>query len=301
MSNEIVKYSNEFNRLALRKFDSVHLDVLMSIAAKVRDHGTDEVTLTYSELRTLMRAKRNMTTDDLTRAIVEANARLLSLTGMVMDGRRIIQFTLFTSFDTDPESQVLKIRVNRSYIYLFNDLTAGFTRFELKEFADLRSRYAKEFYRRAKQFRRSGLWAVDREEFCRLLDVPPATAANVRDLNRRVLKPIQDEIGPLLNLKINRKYSHESGKRGRGSLSGFVFTFSREEPPAGNVAKAEYRPGKTGRRKTEVSELDIQRVMKVLGSEQTVGPEQNIAIRRQALKLLRDHATVQQAIEATQR
>ena len=34
MSNEIVKFSNQFNNVALKKFDAVHLDVLMAIASR---------------------------------------------------------------------------------------------------------------------------------------------------------------------------------------------------------------------------------------------------------------------------
>ena len=36
MSNEIVKFSNQFNNVALKKFDAVHLDVLMAIASRAR-------------------------------------------------------------------------------------------------------------------------------------------------------------------------------------------------------------------------------------------------------------------------
>lgn len=35
MSNEIVKFSNQFNNVALKKFDAVHLDVLMTIAGRL--------------------------------------------------------------------------------------------------------------------------------------------------------------------------------------------------------------------------------------------------------------------------
>ena len=44
MSNEIVKYSNQFNAQALRKFTALDLDLLMAIAARVRDKEIDEVT-----------------------------------------------------------------------------------------------------------------------------------------------------------------------------------------------------------------------------------------------------------------
>lgn len=39
MSNEIVKFSNQFNNVALKKFDAVHLDVLMAIASRVIENG----------------------------------------------------------------------------------------------------------------------------------------------------------------------------------------------------------------------------------------------------------------------
>ena len=35
MSDEIVKYSNQFNNVALKKFDAVHLDVLMAITSRL--------------------------------------------------------------------------------------------------------------------------------------------------------------------------------------------------------------------------------------------------------------------------
>lgn len=109
-----------------------------------------------------------------------------------------------------------------------------FTRFELAEFADLKSKYAKEFYRRAKQYRSSGIWKISRDEFCRLLSVPKSTAEQVRDLNKRVLKPIIEECGPLLGLKIERQYV-------KRRLSGFVFTFARETPPVIDARPVEAR------------------------------------------------------------
>lgn len=230
MSNEIVKFSNQFNNVALRKFDATHLDVLMAIAARVKERGTEEVEFSFEELRGLMRLKKNLTNKQLADKIVQTNARLLALNYMFTDDEGgIVQFALFTEFRTLPSAGTLTVAVNQRFAFLLNDLTSQFTRFELAEFAGLKSRYAKEFYRRAKQYRSSGIWKVSREEFCRLLDVPKATAEQVRDLNKRVLKPILDECGPLLRLKIERQYT-------RRRLSGFVFTFARETPP---VADAE--------------------------------------------------------------
>lgn len=221
MSNEIVKFSNQFNNVALKKFDAVHLDVLMAIASRVREKGTATVEFSFEELRGLMRLRKNLTNRQLADKIVQTNARLLALNYMFEDSGKIIQFALFTKFVTDPQEATLAVGVNEEFAFLLNDLTSQFTRFELAEFADLKSKYAKEFYRRAKQYRSSGIWKISRDEFCRLLSVPKSTAEQVRDLNKRVLKPIIEECGPLLGLKIERQYV-------KRRLSGFVFTFARE-------------------------------------------------------------------------
>lgn len=234
MSNEIVKFSNQFNNVALKKFDAVHLDVLMAIASRVREKGTATVEFSFEELRGLMRLRKNLTNKQLADKIVQTNARLLALNYMFEDSGKIIQFALFTKFVTDPQEATLAVGVNEEFAFLLNDLTSQFTRFELAEFADLKSKYAKEFYRRAKQYRSSGIWKISRDEFCRLLGVSDSTAKSTANLNRVVLKTIAEECGPLLGLKIERQYV-------KRRLSGFVFTFARETPPVIDARPVEAR------------------------------------------------------------
>lgn len=61
-----MKYSNQFNNQALRKFTALDLDLLMAIASRVRDKGTDEVAFTFEELKRLAGLQRNMTNGDTT-------------------------------------------------------------------------------------------------------------------------------------------------------------------------------------------------------------------------------------------
>lgn len=232
MSNEVVRYSNQFNRVALRRFDATHLDVLMSIAARVRDQGTAQVQFTFVELRKLMRLDWQMSNQELADKIVGMNRRLLALNYQFEDpDGTVTQLALFTTFRTSVKEATLTVSVNADFAFLLNDLTSQFTRFELAEFASLKSRYAKEFYRRAKQYRATGVWTVTREELCRLLDVPASIADSTTNLNKRVLTPIMQEVGPLIGLTIERTYRHEAGTRGRGRLYSFTFRFRQEEPP----------------------------------------------------------------------
>lgn len=242
MSNEIVKYSNQFNAQALRKFTALDLDLLMAIAARVRDKETGEVTFTFEELRQLAHVKKNLTDKELAGRIVEVNDRLLACRFRFQDDSRTVQFTLFSGFETDWKTAKLLVEVNPRFSFLLNDLTSQFTRFELAEFTALKSSYSKECYRRLKQYRQTGVWKVSIDEFRRLLDVPESYQA--RDLNKRVLKPIQDELGPLLNLVAHKKFQKKGSGRGGRSLVGFEFEFDPEKVPGGvSAPRVELSPG----------------------------------------------------------
>lgn len=241
MANEIVKYSNQFNAQALRRFTALDLDLLMAIAARVRDKEIDEVTFTFEELRQLAHVKKNLTDKELAARIVEVNDRLLACRFRFQDDSRTVQFTLFSGFETDWKTAKLLVVVNPRFSFLLNDLTSQFTRFELAEFTALKSSYAKETYRRLKQYRQTGVWKVSLEEFRRLLDVPKSY--RTCDLNERVLKPIQAELGELLGLRIHKKYAKRGG-RGRSSLVGFEFEFDPEKVPGGvSAPRVELSPG----------------------------------------------------------
>ena len=243
MSNEIVKYSNQFNNQALRKFTALDLDLLMAIASRVRDKGTDEVAFTFEELKRLAGLQRNMTNDEFAKQIANVNRRLLALNFEFQNEEHdIIQFALFAGFVTSPTKRTLTVSVNSRFSFLLNDLTSQFTRFELAEFTALRSSYAKECYRRLKQYRQTGVWKVSLEDFRRLLDVPESY--QTRDLNKRVLKPIQDELGPLLNLVVHKKFHKKGIGRGGRSLVGLEFEFDPERVPGGvSAPRVELSPG----------------------------------------------------------
>ena len=123
MSDEIVKYSNQFNNQALRKFTALDLDLLMAIASRVRDKGTDEVAFTFEELKRLAGLQRNMTNDEFAKQIANVNRRLLALNFEFQNEEHdIIQFALFAGFVTSPTKRTLTVSVNSRFSFLLNDL-----------------------------------------------------------------------------------------------------------------------------------------------------------------------------------
>ena len=158
--------------------------------------------------------------------IINVNRKLLALNFTFINGNVIEQFTLFNKFKVDGDTQILYVSVNEEFFFLLNQLTSNFTRFELKEFVTLKSSYAKEFYRRMKQFRSTGFWKCNIEEFRNLLDIPEKY--RIVDIDKYVLKPVVKELGEKYNLQIEKKYGFNGG-RGRSRVIGFEFRFSTDK------------------------------------------------------------------------
>lgn len=255
MVNEIVKYSNAFNAQPLRKFNAVHLDMLMAIASRLRDKGTTEVTFTFAELRDLIHVKKNMTNREFMNTLLDMNSRLLACNSMIVVDGVYIQFPFFNGFETNPEKQTLLVSLNQRFAFLVNDLTASFTRFELEQFTSVKSTYAKECYRRLKQYRQTGVWKVSIEDFRRLLDVPQTYTTT--NFNKKVLKPILEELEPLLHVKLKKIYKREAGMRGRGKLHYLEWHFNKELIPK-QVQTAERK----AKERQERQEREAKRIAK---------------------------------------
>ena len=97
-------------------------------------------------------------------------------------------FVLFTKYKIDKDKKTVNIAVNEDFYWVLNELTQKFTKFELSEFISLKSTYSKECYRRLKQYRNTGMWIVEIDEFRRLLDIPNSYKSG--NIDQRVLKPI---------------------------------------------------------------------------------------------------------------
>ena len=218
--NEVVKYNNNFNNISLRNFNANELDILMAICSRMKEKGEEEITFHFDKLKKLVNYSDNT-----------------SATFIKDLERRFIKFVLFTRYSVDVDEKTVEIAVNKEFAWVLNELNVTFTAFELKEFISLKSSYAKEFYRRMKQFKSTGKWNISLEDFKRIMDVP----VNYRmcDIDVWVLKPIQKELGDKFKLKVKKIYSKKS--RGRPSVSGFEFTFSKEKYQPEEISKTKNR------------------------------------------------------------
>jgi len=218
--NEVVKYENSLNDVSFRNFNPNELNLFFSICSKLKDKYTEEIEFSFEQLKNLSNysptsIKRFM--NDLDRTYT----KLLSLTYGERTENRISRFVLFTNFDIDSNKKSVKITVNKDFQFLLNDFEM-FTKFELKEFTDIKSSYAKSIYRKLKQFKGTGFYTVSIEEFKRLLDVP--ASYRMYDIDRRILKKSMKELKSCFK---NLKYKKEPGKKGN-KIQRITFHFDAE-------------------------------------------------------------------------
>ena len=229
--NEIVKYRNELNKVALRNFKSKEFDLFIAIISRMRDKE-EEVTFSFDYLKNLIQYETSNSIETFHKELKSMYIKLIKCVYGWENEDETVRFVLFTEYTIDKKNKTVKVGVNKKYSWVLNAITDGlFTRFELEEFVRLKSSYTKEFYRRMKQFRSTGFWSVNLDEFKRLMDIP----VNYRmcDIDVKVLKPIQKELKEKYGLKIQKTYNTKG--RGRPAVSGFIFTFLKEEPQSREI------------------------------------------------------------------
>jgi len=218
MSN-IIQYHNDLNTLQMIGFTEKEIDIFFSICFKLKNQGTNEIVLTFEELKKLI----NYTHRGLERfckTLDNTYKNLLSLNFRIEDDEKIVRFVLFTGYEINKKKKNLTIKVNEQFKYLLNDFMANYTKFDLAELVSLKSTYAKGMYKLLKQYRNTGWYDISMDEFRNLLGIPEYY--KMGNIDQKIMKPILEEL-PLYfkNLKL------EKFKRGR-TIDRLKFTWDTE-------------------------------------------------------------------------
>ena len=232
--NEIVKYNNQMNDVNFKDFSPTELDLLMTICSKMKEQGLTIIEFSFEQLKRISNYDPKQSNKKFIKDLEKTYDKLIQLNFKIGDDRNFTKFVLFNEYTVKGDEGTVTIGVNPKFYFVLNELTSNFTRFELKEFIDLKSKYSKECYRRLKQFRKTGLWTVEIEEFRRILDIPKNY--RMSEINKNILKFIEIELKPLFkNLQIE-KIKKKGAYSGRGNkVTHIVFTFEKEDEVPFNV------------------------------------------------------------------
>lgn len=232
-------YKNEMNAVSFRKFTSVEMDLFFTICTQMRDQGLETVVFDFKTLKNVSQY-RGKNLDRFISDLDHTYSKMLTLNIKRGLGKKGFErFVLFTGFKVDVENKQVEITINPKFSYLLNEISVGFTKFELQEFTKLRSSYSKTVFRFLKQFRQTGFWKVHINDFRVLLDIPDAYP--ISEITRRVFKPIHAELSPLFsNLKIKK-----IKEKNKNKIEYLEFSFTPEDDVKENGSKI-FRDAQTG-------------------------------------------------------
>ncbi len=239
--NEIVKYDNYMNDLKFKGFTATDFNFLMILCNKLRDKDTTEIIISFDELREKTGYSQHPIKQFVS-DLMRMNDKLMKMSCVLDKDGTIFQFVLFPTFATDTINKRLIVAVNHRFKFILNDITKNFTRFELKEFVSLDSKYTKSLYRLLKQYRSTGKYEINIKKFRELMDIP--NSYTNRDVMSKIINVSMKELGSYFqNLKCEPQYAR---KRGR-PVTGYIFTFTPEI-----IQKSEAEPCKQKEKNTLV-------------------------------------------------
>ena len=233
MANEVVKYQNDLNTATMRTWTEKEMNILFAVVAKIREKSTYQTQFSFDKLKELTKFKQNLTKKEFVNELISVSKKLGTLNYLERtdDGMSAKLFVLFQTFDINGPDETLTVMVHPQFEYVFNKIGMEFTQFELEEFVNVSSTYAKTAYRLLKQYRTTGWWKVTLDDFKALLDVPGSYKSS--HIDQKILAPIIEQLGGsdehalFKNLKVTK---NKKKGRGRGGvLTGYTFTFQAEK------------------------------------------------------------------------
>lgn len=235
----IVKYNNELNRYPVFKLTEVEQDIFMALLSHTTFNDSQWIEVNLYDLKD--------TSDYFENSVTTFKEKINSLLDKICSSkiqieteRNIHIFTCFDELIYDKETQSLKLHVQDTFYQMIKNYSLGFTRFELAEFVNLSGTYAKTLYRLLKQFRTSGSWTVEIDEFKKLLNIPDSYRQS--EIDKQIFRPCIKQLTRELDMfdtvripfrhlaveKIKKKGHKIKGGRG-GTITHYKFTFDAEK------------------------------------------------------------------------
>ncbi len=192
----IIKHGTELNLLSFKGFSAIEMNLFYTIVYKIKNIGTETICINFEEIRKLSNYdEKDRHTERFTSYLENVNDKLFDVRGRIVDDNgNIEKFVLFTKYKiwNTVEIPYIEIQINKEYEYLFNQLTQ-YTSFDLLEYINIKSTYAKKIFTLIKQFEKTGWYEVNYQEFKDLLGIP--SSYYPKDIERQILIPVEKELG----------------------------------------------------------------------------------------------------------
>lgn len=238
--NEIVKYANQLNTMGFGSLSPNQQNILFALFTLFKESESNELTIPLNEILELANIDKRSNTEyisDLFSKFKDLQAFVFKYAKEDKQGdKTYYQANIFPIVSVNTNKDILKVKINAEFKRMYVAVYKNFTRFQLAEFTEIPSTYAKTIYRCLKQFRNTGMWEIKWNDFLELLEIPESYKAG--NIDQQILKPtlkylseprlFDPERVPFKGLKFTKK------KKGK-FIDKIIFTF--EKPPKSNAEK----------------------------------------------------------------
>lgn len=268
-SKDLVKYHNDINKLKMGNLDEKELELFFALCVELKDIGEDEVKINIREFKRKYNIanKNNIRFEKYMETVVN---KFLDTRIIIKTKNKLDIGNFFTRFTLDFDVNTLFVQINRSYLYLLNNLVEMYTQFNFEDYQNLKSKYAKRLMPKLSQWNGTKKIEYKKDELYEILGASESYKSDISSFNKRILKPATTELRKIFyNLKI------KPIKNINKSINSYLFTWS-DKPK--EIIEAE-----------EVKTIEISKKLKNLLDEATKNSKLEILEKPSVIEYLLKH------------
>lgn len=227
----IVRFHNDLNSLELQGYTESNINILMTLCHTMSEQGTNEITISLDTLKKILNP--NQKGVNLTKKRIQLFAKEMQRVRLEVEQNNCtIYGVLFHKIKVDNEGKTITIKTDKEFVYIINNLVENYTIFDLQDLIGIKGVYNKLIFKLLKQFKETGIFMIDIQNFKRLLGVPESY--KIPQITERILNPAIKELSPYFkNLKCEK-----IKKAGHGNvISHIKFKWLKEEKKVNLFAK----------------------------------------------------------------
>lgn len=279
MKNEkdLVKYSNELNRLNMSDLKEKELELFYAICCQLKNRGTDEIVIDITDFKKTFNISNKIDKTRFKEYIKSVHKKFGELKHTIETENEIITVIFFKKFVTNIKENTMIISVNKEYSYILNNIVQYYTQFSFKEYQSLKSKYSKILMPRLAQWNSVRKKEFTKEELFDLLGATKSYKNDISSFNKRILKPVISELEKVFyNLKV--KPIKNTNKNTKNEINSYIFSWSNK-PKEIEVEEI----------KKEVKTLEISKKLKIVLDEATKNNKLEILEKPSTLEYLIKH------------
>ena len=275
---DIVKYSNELNRLNMSDLKEKELELFYAICCQLKNRGTDEIVIDITDFKKAFNISNKIDKKRFKEYIKSVHKKFGELKHTIETENEIITVIFFKKFVTNIKENTMIISVNKEYSYILNNIVQYYTQFSFKEYQSLKSKYSKILMPRLAQWNSVRKKEFTKEELFELLGATKSYKNDISSFNKRILKPVISELEKVFyNLKVQS--IKNLNKNTKNEINSYLFTWSIK--PKEKIIDVE--------EVKEVKTNEISKKLKVLLDEAIKNPRLEILEKPSTLEYLLKH------------